>query len=90
MTRPSKRALERAKVLTEAEQQAPAIEIRHLTLTFPERPGAAEASAAEAKPELGEAAHASATRAPPPTQPTSASMEPSYVDIDLDSGAGRA
>jgi hypothetical protein len=56
MPRPSKRALERVKVLTEAEQQAPAIEIRHLTLTFPDKPDAAEASGAEAKAKLGEAA----------------------------------
>jgi len=63
--------------LTEAEQQAPAVEIRYLTLTFPDKPGAAEASAAEAKPELGEAAPtAPATPAPLPAQPTSASMEP--------------
>jgi len=84
--RPSKSTRERVNALTTEQKEAPAIEVRHLTLTFPDKPGAAEPSAAEAKPELGEAAPtAPATPAPLPAQPTSASMEPSYLDVDFDS-----
>ncbi len=62
MSRPSKRALDKLRAMA-VEQEAPVVEVRHVTLTFPDscvtpKPSATESPTAPPAPEAATAASA--------------------------------
>jgi hypothetical protein len=85
--KPSKRALGRANVLTEVEQQARAIETRHVLITFPDRDDAPKPTSLQPGTWLGEA-HDSRSTATLLTQ-SEAQLEPTSDESAAPSASRR-